>query len=81
MHSLSATHFESCSIKGRDSEYLYLALDDDRLGKITFFKIQGHGYSPVDDIYQLSTDPKYLKLKVSLRTNDIPIGNYYQVVK
>ena len=31
------------------------------------------GYSPVDDIYQLSTDPKYLKLKY-LRTNDIPIG-------
>ncbi|QHS75500.1 Rrp5p [Saccharomyces paradoxus] len=76
--------FESCSIKGRDSEYLYLALDDDRLGKVHSSRVgeiensenlssRVLGYSPVDDIYQLSTDPKYLKLKY-LRTNDIPIG-------
>ncbi|CAI4048739.1 Rrp5p SKDI_13G3590 [Saccharomyces kudriavzevii IFO 1802] len=76
--------FESCTVKGRDSEYLYLALNDDRLGKVHSSRVgeienserlssRVLGYSPVDDIYQLSTDPKFLKLKY-LRTNDIPIG-------
>ncbi|CAI4048970.1 hypothetical protein N7582_004532 [Saccharomyces uvarum] len=76
--------FESCAVKGRDSDYLYLALDDDRLGKVHSSRVgevenpeklsaRVLGFSPVDDIYQLSTDSKYLKLKY-LRTNDIPIG-------
>lgn len=76
--------FDACSVLGRDSEYLYLALDDERVGQVHSSKIgevnlQGTvaarvlGFNNVDMLLQLSTDSEVLKLKY-LRPKDIPIG-------
>lgn len=76
--------FDACSILGRDSEYLYLTLDGERIGQVHSSKIgdinlQGSvaarvlGFNNVDMLLQLSTDPETLKLKY-LRPKDIIIG-------
>ncbi|EDO17868.1 hypothetical protein Kpol_1043p58 [Vanderwaltozyma polyspora DSM 70294] len=76
--------FDSASIKGRDSEYLYLALDEDRIGEVHHSKIGNAfesekisarvlGYNSIDNVFQLSTDPETLKLKY-VRAADIKIG-------
>lgn len=77
---------QNCKILGRDSEYVYLALDDERLGQVHLSKAgdlsetskdrcdaRVLGYNGVDKLYQLATDPKLLELKF-LRAEDIPAG-------
>lgn len=76
---------ESCTILGRDHEYLYVALDEDRLGQVHFSKVgdvdtsnskvdaRVLGYNCVDRLYQLCTDSSMLKMKY-LRAEDIPVG-------
>lgn len=75
---------DSCTVAGRDSEYLYLKLDNDRLGQVhssrvgdieatATIKSRVLGYNNVDNLYELSTDPKTLALKY-LRSKDIPFG-------
>ncbi|CCF56637.1 hypothetical protein KAFR_0B03400 [Kazachstania africana CBS 2517] len=76
--------FENSIVKGRDSDYLYLALDEDRLGKVHRSKIgklesidnlraRVLGYNSVDKIYELAVDPNVLKMQY-IRTKDIPAG-------
>lgn len=76
--------FDSCTISGRDSEYLYVALDEDRTGQVhysrigdidllTTLKARVLGFNSVDRLYELSTDSETLKLKY-LRSKDIPAG-------
>ncbi|CCD27283.1 Rrp5p NDAI_0K00920 [Naumovozyma dairenensis CBS 421] len=76
--------FDSCDVKGRDSDYLYLALDDDRIGQVHSSRVGEQegtdklparvlGFNSVDDVYELVTAPETLKLKY-LRTKDIPVG-------
>lgn len=76
--------FEACSVLGRDSQYLYLALDEERVGQVHSSKIgevnlQGSvparvlGFNNVDNLLELSTDPEVIKLKY-LRPKDIPVG-------
>lgn len=75
---------ESCTVKGRDSQYFYLSMDQDRIGQVHISRVGDEdpagevkarvmGYNVVDGYYQLSTDPKVLELKY-LRTKDIPLG-------
>lgn len=75
---------DSCAVLGRDSEYVYLAVDEERIGQVHSSKIGDAnlqnavaarvlGYNEVDRLYELSTDPEVLKLRY-LRPNDIPIG-------
>lgn len=75
---------DSCAVLGRDSEFLYVAVDEERIGQVHSSKIGevNHqssvaarvlGYNEVDRLYELSTDPEVLKLKY-LRPKDIPVG-------
>ncbi|CCK72299.1 Rrp5p KNAG_0J02180 [Huiozyma naganishii CBS 8797] len=77
-------NFETTKVKGRDSEYLYLAVDDDRVGRVhksrigeldstDNLKAKVMGYDIVDNMYELATDPKILALKY-VRSKDIKIG-------
>ncbi|AGO10941.1 AaceriAFR566Cp [[Ashbya] aceris (nom. inval.)] len=76
--------FENCKVLGRDSQYFYVALSDERVGQIHIsktgdvvpqeeVKARVTGYNTVDGYYQLTTDPKLLE-KPYLRTADIPAG-------
>lgn len=76
--------FTSSNVKGRDSTYLYLALDEDRTGQVHNSKIGSAlesekisarvlGFNSIDNLFQLSTDPETLKMKY-LRATDIKIG-------
>ncbi|GAV51232.1 hypothetical protein ZYGR_0AD04150 [Zygosaccharomyces rouxii] len=77
---------QNCEVLGRDSEYIYLALDDERFGQVHLSKAgelvessknrsdaRVLGYNGVDKLYQLGTDPKLLELRY-LRAEDIPAG-------
>ncbi|CCH60604.1 hypothetical protein TBLA_0D00960 [Henningerozyma blattae CBS 6284] len=76
--------FDSASFLGSDSDFVYLALNEDLFGavhrsKLGDIHISGDiqarviGYNTIDKIYQLSTDPNALKLKY-IRAADIPNG-------
>lgn len=76
--------FETTKVKGRDSDFLYLALTDDCTGRVHKSKIgelektddlpaRVTGYDLVDRFYELATDPTILKLKYT-RSQDIEIG-------
>ncbi|AMD18548.1 HBL354Wp [Eremothecium sinecaudum] len=76
--------FESCTVKGRDSQYVYLSISDDRYGQVHISKIGESplsetskarviGYNNVGGYYLMSTDEKLLERKY-LRSCDIPIG-------
>lgn len=76
--------FETTKVKGRDSDFLYLALNDDCIGRVHKSKIgelektddlpaRVIGYDLVDRFYELGTDPTILKLKYT-RSQDIKIG-------
>lgn len=75
---------DSCTVAGRDGEYLYLKMDDDRLGQVHFsrlgdiepsgsIKSRVLGFNNVDNLYELSTDPKTLNLKY-LKATDVTLG-------
>ncbi|SCW01760.1 LAFE_0E06656g1_1 [Lachancea fermentati] len=77
--------FEECTVLGRDSQYFYLAMDNERIGQVHISKVGGEepsgqvkarvlGYNGLDGYYQLSTDPKVLGLQY-LRVRDIPLGD------
>lgn len=78
--------FQNCEVLGRDSEYIYLALDEERCGQVHLSKAGDIlelskdrsnarilGYNGVDRLYQLGTDPKLLELKY-LRAEEVPPG-------
>ncbi|CCE63881.1 hypothetical protein TPHA_0G00450 [Tetrapisispora phaffii CBS 4417] len=76
--------FDSATIKGRDSSFLYLTLDNERVGQVhnknigsalESEKISARvlGYTSVDNAFQLSTDPEMLAKKY-VRAIDIKIG-------
>ncbi|SCU78155.1 LAMI_0A03642g1_1 [Lachancea mirantina] len=75
---------DACEFKGRDSQFFYLAIDDDHMGQVHISRIGSEepsgsvearvlGFNEVDGFYQLSTDPKTLKMKY-LHACDIPVG-------
>lgn len=76
--------FESTKTKGSDDEYLYLALNDELIGRVHKSKIgkleetddleaRVTGYDTIDGFYELATDPEIIKQKY-LRSKDIQIG-------
>ncbi|CAL9731883.1 rRNA biogenesis protein Rrp5p [Monosporozyma unispora] len=76
--------FESTKTKGSDDEYLYLALNDELIGRVHKSKIgklaktddleaRVTGYDTLDGFYELATDPEIIKQKY-LRSKDIQIG-------
>ncbi|AQZ16397.1 RRP5 (YMR229C) [Zygosaccharomyces parabailii] len=75
---------EECKVLGRDRDYIYVALDEERLGHVHISRLGDVdvtkkvnarilGYNCVDRLYQLCTDPVMLSLKY-LRSEDIPAG-------
>lgn len=75
---------DSCTVLGRDSSYLYLAVDEERVGQVHSSQIgdvslqstvaaRVLGYNDIDRLYELSTEPETLKKKY-LRSNDVPVG-------
>lgn len=77
--------FETTKVLGTDSDYLYLALDDERFGRVHKSKIgeletkdnlkaRVLGYDSIENIYETTTNPETIKLQY-LRANDIPIGH------
>ncbi|KAG0668266.1 rRNA biogenesis protein rrp5 [Maudiozyma exigua] len=76
--------FESCDVLGVDTSFLYLQLNDDRVGRVHKSKIgtleskdnlkaRVLGFDTIDNIYEMTTNPDTVNLKY-LRPNDIPIG-------
>ena len=76
--------FESTKVLGTDSGYLYLALDEERIGKAhksqlkklemnDNFRARVLGYDSMDCMFVLSIDPAVVDAKY-LRPRDIPIG-------
>lgn len=76
--------FENCEVKGRDSQYFYLKLNKDFLGRVHLSKTGEQepsgevsarvlGYDSFDGYYQLATDPKVIAVEY-LRPIDIPVG-------
>ncbi|GAV56112.1 hypothetical protein ZYGR_0BA00180 [Zygosaccharomyces rouxii] len=77
---------QNCEVLGRDSEYIYMAINEETFGQVHLSKAgdvsespksrsdaRVLGYNGVDKLYQLGTDPKLLELKY-LRADDIPAG-------
>ncbi|AAS53937.2 AFR566Cp [Eremothecium gossypii ATCC 10895] len=85
MHAFPVGYvFDNCKLLGRDSQYLYVSLSDERIGQIHIskagdaitqeaVKARVTGYNTVDGYYQLTSDPKLLA-KPYLRSADIPVG-------
>ncbi|CUS20315.1 LAQU0S01e03840g1_1 [Lachancea quebecensis] len=76
--------FENCEVKGRDSQYFYLKLNKDFLGRVHLSKTGDQDpsgevsarvldYDSFDGYYQLTTDPKTIAVEY-LRPIDIPVG-------
>lgn len=76
--------FDTTKVKGSDDFYLYLALNDELVGRVHKSKIgklektddleaRVIGYNVVDRCYEMTTDPQIIKQKY-LRSKDIQIG-------
>ena len=76
--------FDSCKVLGVDTSFLYLQLNDDRVGRVHKSKIgtleskdnlkaRVLGFDTIDNIYEMTTNPETVGLKY-LRPSDIPIG-------
>ena len=76
--------FDSCTYKGRDSQFFYVSINDEQVGQIHISKAgeteptgsvraRVLGYNNVDKLYSLTSDPAQLEVKY-LRATDIPIG-------
>ncbi|SMN20529.1 similar to Saccharomyces cerevisiae YMR229C RRP5 RNA binding protein with preference for single stranded tracts of U's involved in synthesis of both 18S and 5.8S rRNAs [Maudiozyma saulgeensis] len=76
--------FESTKVLGVDSQYLYLKLNDDRVGRVHKSNVgtleskdnlmaRVLGFDAVDNIYEMTTNPDTVKLKY-LRASDVPVG-------
>lgn len=76
--------FDSCKVLGVDTSFLYLQLNDDRVGRVHKSKIgtleskdnlkaRVLGFDTIDNIYEMTTNPDTVGLKY-LRPSDIPIS-------
>jgi len=76
--------FESSKVLGLDSQYLYLQLNDDHIGRVhksnigtleskDNLKARVVGFDLVDNVYEMTTNPDTVNLKY-LRPSDIPVG-------
>lgn len=76
--------FDSCTVKGRDSQFFYVSINNEQVGQIHLskageteptgtVKARILGYNNVDKLYTLTSDPALLDVKY-LRSSDIPAG-------
>lgn len=76
--------FESCTYKGRDSQFFYVTVNGEHVGQIHISKAgetepSGNvkarvlGYNNIDKLYSMTSDPALLDVKY-LRSSDIPAG-------
>ncbi|CDO92420.1 unnamed protein product [Kluyveromyces dobzhanskii CBS 2104] len=76
--------FDSCTVKGRDSQFFYVSINNEQVGQIHLskageteptgtVKARVLGYNNVDNLYTLTSDPTSINFKY-LHSSDIPAG-------